>query len=68
MIFALALGLLVSNTIGVPGWLRPAVQTEYFIKTGLVILGAGLLFLEIVQAGALGIIQALLVVAVVWYS
>jgi uncharacterized membrane protein YadS len=68
VIFALALGLLVSNTIGVPGWLRPAVQTEYFIKTGLVILGAGLLFLEIVQAGALGIIQALLVVAVVWYS
>ena len=68
VIFALALGLLVSNTIGVPGWLRPAVQTEYFIKTGLVILGAGLLFLEIVQAGALGLIQALLVVAVVWYS
>jgi uncharacterized membrane protein YadS len=33
-----------------------------------VILGAGLLFFEIVQAGFLGIIQALLVVLVVWYS
>jgi uncharacterized integral membrane protein (TIGR00698 family) len=68
VIFALALGLLISNTIGTPAWLKPAVQTEYFIKTGLVILGAGLLFLEIVQAGILGILQALLVVFVVWYA
>jgi uncharacterized integral membrane protein (TIGR00698 family) len=67
VIFALFLGLLISNTIGTPAWLKPAVQTEYYIKTGLVILGAGLLFLEIVQAGALGIIQAVLVVTVVWY-
>src|SRR5262245_54622865 len=44
-----------------------AVRTEYYIKTGLVILGAGILFFEIVQAGVLGIVQALLVVTVVWY-
>src|SRR5215468_2435306 len=68
VIFALLLGLLVSNTIGTPAWLKPAVQTEFFIKTGLVVLGAGLLFNEVVQAGALGIVQALLVVFVVWYS
>ena len=68
VIFALAIGLLISNTIGVPRWLKPAVQTEFFIKTGLVILGASLLFTEIVQAGALGIVQALLVVLVVWYA
>jgi len=67
VIFALGIGLLISNTIGVPSWLKPAVQTEYYIKTGLVILGAGLLFKEILQAGALGILQAILVVAVVWY-
>jgi uncharacterized integral membrane protein (TIGR00698 family) len=68
VIFALALGLLISNTIGVPEWLKPAVQTEFFIKTGLVILGASLLFMEVLQAGALGIVQALLVVFVVWYA
>ncbi len=67
VIFALLMGLLVSNTIGTPKWLMPAVQTEYYIKTGLVILGAGLLFLEVVQAGVLGIIQAVFVVVVVWY-
>ena len=67
VIFALLLGLLISNTIGTPAWLKSGVQTEYYIKTGLVILGAGLLFMEVVQAGVLGIIQAVLVVVVVWY-
>ena len=67
VIFALGLGLLISNTVGTPKWLLPAVQTEYYIKTGLVVLGAGLLFLEIIQAGVLGILQAVLVVTVVWY-
>lgn len=68
VIFALIVGLAISNTVGIPEWLRAAVQTEYYIKTGLVILGAGLLFLEILQAGALGIVQALLVIFVVWYA
>jgi uncharacterized integral membrane protein (TIGR00698 family) len=68
VIFALLLGLLISNTIGVPEWLKPAVQTEFFIKTGLVVLGAGLLFMEVLQAGALGIVQAVLSIFVVWYA
>jgi uncharacterized integral membrane protein (TIGR00698 family) len=68
VIFALLLGLAISNTIGVPKWLKPGVQTEFFIKTGLVILGASLLFMEVLQAGALGIVQAVLVVLVVWYA
>jgi uncharacterized integral membrane protein (TIGR00698 family) len=68
VIFALLLGLLISNTIGTPDWLKPAVQTEFFIKTGLVILGASLIFSEVLQAGALGITQAVLVVFVVWYA
>ncbi|MHB1305851.1 MAG: YeiH family protein [Limisphaerales bacterium] len=67
VIFGLGLGLLISNTTGVPGWLRDAVRTEFYIKTGLVILGATILFQEILQAGLLGITQAVLVVTVVWY-
>ncbi|MBM3865240.1 MAG: putative sulfate exporter family transporter [Verrucomicrobia bacterium] len=66
VIFSLLLGLLVSNTVGVPKWLSPAVRTEFYIKTGLVILGSSLLFQEILQAGALGLVQAVLVVAAVW--
>ncbi|HSB31453.1 MAG TPA: putative sulfate exporter family transporter [Candidatus Sulfobium mesophilum] len=68
VVFALIIGLFISNVIGLPEWLSYAVRTEYYIKSGLVILGAGLLFFEILQAGALGIIQALGVVFVVWYA
>ncbi|MBS3906164.1 MAG: putative sulfate exporter family transporter [Syntrophaceae bacterium] len=67
VIFALLIGLFISNVLGVPNWLKEAVRTEYYIKTGLVILGAGILFFEILQAGAIGIVQAILVVLIVWY-
>ncbi len=67
VIWCLALGLIVSNVFGLPEWLKPAVQTEFYIKTGLVILGANILFGEIVQAGIYGIVQAALVIAVIWY-
>jgi uncharacterized integral membrane protein (TIGR00698 family) len=66
VIFALALGLAINHTVGVPSWLREAVRTEFYIKTGLVVLGATILFNEIVGAGALGILQALVVVLSVW--
>ena len=67
VIFALLLGLALNHALTLPGWLREAVRKEYYIKTGLVILGAGILFQEILQAGLLGLAQAVLVVTVVWY-
>jgi uncharacterized integral membrane protein (TIGR00698 family) len=68
VIFALIFGLLIGNTVGIPEWLREAVRTEYYIKIGLVMFGAGILFQEILQAGVIGLIQAALVIVVVWYS
>ncbi len=67
VIFALVLGLLLSNVIGLPGWMVEAVRTEYYIKTGLVLMGATILFGELLQAGVLGMLQAVLVVSLVWY-
>ncbi|MBI4892484.1 MAG: putative sulfate exporter family transporter [Acidobacteria bacterium] len=67
VIFALAAGLLVSNTLGTPAWLLPAVRAEFYIKTGIILMGATIIFSEILQAGALGILQSVLVVTVVWY-
>ena len=66
-LWALVIGLLISNVLGLPPWIKGAVRTEYFIKTGLVMMGTGILFGEIIQAGAYGVIQAVLVVSVVWY-
>lgn len=53
--FALIVGLLISNTVGVPSWLKPAVQTEYYIKAGLVIMGFSVLFSNIVKFGPYGL-------------
>jgi uncharacterized integral membrane protein (TIGR00698 family) len=64
--WALLLGLLVSNTVGLPGWLKEAVKTEYFIKIGLVLLGAEILFTTMVKVGAYGMVQSIIVIAVVF--
>ena len=67
VLWCLFIGLFVSNVIGTPKWLKPAVRTEFYIKSGLVILGANILFGEIMQIGYYGIGQAVLVVGVIWY-
>jgi uncharacterized membrane protein YadS len=66
-LWALVLGLVISNFLGLPAWMKEAVRTEYYIKVGLVIMGAGILFGEILQAGAYGVIQSIVVVVAVWY-
>ena len=58
---ALGLGLLVSNTVGVPRWLEPGLRVEFYIKTGIVLLGAGLPLTLIAWAGPVAIVQAAIV-------
>jgi uncharacterized membrane protein YadS len=57
-LWAIVFGLLISNTIGTPKWMMPAVCTEYYIKTGLVLLGAEILFNKILAIGKPGIFIA----------
>ena len=63
--WALIVGLLVSNTVGVPDWLKPAVKTEFYIKTGLVIMGFSVLFSNIAKFGLYGLGIAWLVTPIV---
>jgi uncharacterized integral membrane protein (TIGR00698 family) len=58
---ALGLGLLVSNTLGVPRWLDPGLRVEFYIKTGIVLLGASLPLTLIAWAGPVAIVQAAIV-------
>ena len=67
VLFAVLLGLIVSNVFGVPEWMKPAIQSEFYIKIGIICLGATIIFGEIIKSGAYGLAQALLVVLVVWY-
>ncbi|MCA9415493.1 MAG: putative sulfate exporter family transporter, partial [Candidatus Omnitrophica bacterium] len=63
--WALLFGLLISNTIGTPEWLKPGIRTEFYIKTGLVLLGAEVLFNKILQLGPPGLFVAWLVTPIV---
>jgi len=67
VLWALALGLLVGNLFPLPSWLKGAVRTELYIKIGLVLLGAETLFSSLARVGAAGMIQAVVVIAAVFY-
>ena len=65
VLWALLLGLLISNTIGLPKWLSYAARTELYIKTGLVLLGAEVLFNKLLALGIPGILISWVVTPIV---
>lgn len=67
VIFSLGIGLLIGNLVNLPDWLRSSLSTELFVKIGLVLLGTSVIFGDVLKAGSLGLIQALVVVISVWY-
>jgi len=67
-IWAIVIGLIISNTIGTPNWLKPAVRSEYYIKTGLILLGAEILVSKILAIGLPGIFVSWVVTPVVLVS
>jgi len=68
VVFALAAGMLWRQLLPVPAWLAEAVRTEFLIKVGIVILGAGILFADLLKAGLPGLVQAALVIPLVWQA
>lgn len=65
--FSVIFGLIVSNCFGTPQWLKPAIQSEFYIKIGIVCLGSTILFGEVMKSGVFGLAQALIVVFTVWF-
>lgn len=65
--FSVLFGLVIRNVWRVPAWMKPAIQGEFFIKIGVVCLGATILFSDVMKSGVFGLVQACLVVAVVWF-
>lgn len=58
---ALLLGLLISNLIKLPKWMDASFRVEYYIKTGIVLLGATLPFTLIIWAGPVAFLQATII-------
>ena len=67
VIFSLTIGLIIGNFFKLPEWFKSSLSTELFVKIGLVLLGTTVIFSDILKAGSLGLIQALVVVLSVWY-
>ncbi|WP_027366067.1 YeiH family protein [Desulfotruncus alcoholivorax] len=55
---ALALGLIIGNIVKMPKWMEASLRTEFYVKVGIVLLGATLPFTKIVQAGPVAFTQA----------
>jgi len=58
---ALVLGLFISNVTGLPRRLDAGFRVEFYIKLGIVLLGATLPFTLIIWAGPVAILQASIV-------
>lgn len=65
--FAVIFGLLIRNCLRVPEWMKPAIQSEFYIKIGIICLGSTILFGEVLKSGVYGLAQSLIVVFSVWY-
>ena len=65
--FSVIFGLIIRNCFRIPEWLKPAIQGEFFIKIGVVCLGATILFRDVMKSGSVGLVQALIVVCIVWF-
>lgn len=65
--FSVIFGLIIRNALHIPEWLKPAIQGEFFIKIGVVCLGATILFRDFVAAGSLALVQGCVVIACVWF-
>lgn len=72
-LWAITLGIFISNVFTLPSWLKPALKHELYIKTGLVLLGAEVLFGKILAIGLPGIFVAwvvtpIVLVATFWFG
>ncbi|MEE1099271.1 MAG: putative sulfate exporter family transporter [Alistipes sp.] len=65
--FSVIFGLLVRNAYHIPEWLKPAIQSEFYIKIGVVCLGATIMISDVLKSGTVGLMQALIIVTIVWF-
>ena len=65
VLWAILIGLAVSNTIGIPEVFRPGVATyEFWLKAGIVLLGSRFLLGDVLKLGGLSLTLVLLELAV----
>jgi len=58
---ALVVGLVLANAVKLPAWMDSAFRVEYFIKVGIVLLGATFPITLVLTAGPVAILQATII-------
>lgn len=58
---ALILGVILANTVRLPSWMDAGFRVEYFVKIGIVLLGATFPITLVLTAGPVAIAQATLI-------
>src|SRR5271157_4272846 len=65
VLWAILIGLVVSNTVGIPAVFRPGVATyEFWLKSGIVLLGSRFLLGDVLKLGGLSLGLVVLELAV----
>lgn len=67
-LLALVIGLIIGNLKKMPRWFHTSMRTEYYIKTGIVLLGATLPFTLIITAGPIAFLQATIISITTWLT
>jgi len=67
-LLALIIGLVIGNLFKLPEWFHTSLLTEYYIKTGIVLLGATLPLTLIFSAGPVAFLQATIVSVCTWLT
>lgn len=57
-VMALIVGMIIGNFVKIPDWFDEAMRTEFYVKTGIVFMGATLPFTLILQSGPVAFGQA----------
>ncbi|RDU72376.1 putative sulfate exporter family transporter [Helicobacter aurati] len=65
---ALLLGLILSNTLSLPQWFKDTFLTEFYVKIGIVLMGATLPVTLLFSAGSVAIMQACIVTIITFFS
>ena len=57
-VMALIVGIILGNFVKIPDWFEAGMRTEFYVKTGIVLMGATLPFTLILQSGPVALMQA----------
>lgn len=65
---ALLLGLVLGNFANLPQWFKDSLLTEFYVKIGIVLMGATLPLTLLINAGGIAILQACIITIVTFWT